>query len=174
MDDLGGFDLPQRGAFRIVLAGFAGRVCAALESRGLSLGPLGAGGREAGRERTSLLNRGLNHPERVDEAALEVVRQLESVAGCHGPVGVRQPGIALGEDAAGVAVIGDPVGLQGTALVVHLDVAGRGDGVPVVVVDDFLGVDEKAVLARACLGARADGLVQGRLGEGRHRPSGIE
>ena len=81
VDDLGGLDLPERGAFRIVLAGFAGRVGAALESRGLALGALGAGRREAGRERTALLDRGLNHPQRIDEAALEVVRQLEPVAG---------------------------------------------------------------------------------------------
>ena len=88
MDDAGGLDLPFRRLRRVLLAGLAGRIDAALEDRDVAARAFGAGGGESG-----LL--GTVDPQRVDEAVAEIVAEIEDLAVDDLAVGLGQTDIAL-------------------------------------------------------------------------------
>gem|GEM_PF-4560474 len=157
VDDLGSFHLPQRGTRGVLLARLAGRVGALLEGGGFAAGALGT------RRGEARLVRRLD-AQRIDEAVAEVVRQLKPFAGGDGAVGLGQARIALGIDAARVAVIGDAVGLEHPALVVEVHVADSRNGVLVVVVDDLARLDDEVlVLVAALLGGGGEAIVERAL-----------
>ncbi|MEK8123259.1 hypothetical protein WOB59_09350 [Methylocystis sp. IM4] len=82
--------------------------------------------------------------EALDEAVLEIVRQIESVRARDRSVPFGELGVALGIDPRGVAVIDHPVRLEKPALVENLDVAFGGDDVFLLVVDHLPGFDDHA------------------------------
>ena len=102
----------------------------------------------------------------LDEPVLEIVREVETLGPGDGAVGLGQRGVALGEDARRVAVIGDAVSFEQPALVIDLNGPARRDGVLFLVVDELLGLDDHARIGargrrRGSGGVRGEG----RLGE---------
>ena len=57
-------------------------------------------------------------------------------------VAFGQFGMTFGVDAVRIAVINDPVGLENAALVIDPRIAFGRDGILVLVVDEFIGLDE--------------------------------
>ncbi len=122
----------------------------------------GAGGRDP------RLGRRLD-PQAVDEAILEIVGEVEAVTIGFGAVGFRQLGVALGIDALVLAVVGDAIRFQNTALIIDLHIADRADPVLVTVIDDLTGIDEHPSVVVG-LGAGGETVVQRlRLGHDRRR-----
>ncbi len=58
---------------------------------------------------------------------------------------VRQLGVALRVDPFGRAVVDDPVGLKNAMLVIELHRADRRHNVVVLVVDEFVGLEDQLV-----------------------------
>ncbi len=146
LDDLGRPDLPERRPLGMVLTGFAGGVASLFKYGHVAVHALAARRGEA-----RLV--GGQRLDAVDEAVAEIFAELEPRPVNDVAVFVGHLGVTLGVDAFGHAIVDDPVGLQETALVEQLDRALRGHSVFVLVVDQFVGVNDELV---------------GRLG-GRHR-----
>ena len=162
VDDARRLHLPQRRPLGVLLAGLAGGVGAALEDRRLALDALGARRGETGRGWRGRAG------SMVCSTRSESMKPLlkSSVSSKRSPV-MTAPfasvmrALPSREDAAALAVVDDPVGLQRPALVVELDVADGRDRVVVVVVDDLLRLDEQPVLALAAPARGASGRRSG-------------
>ncbi len=138
LDDLGRPDLPERRPLGMVLAGFAGGVASLFEYGHVAVHALAARRGEA-----RLV--GGQRLDAVDEAVAEIFAELEPRPVNDVAVFVGHLGVTLGVDAFGHAIVNDPVGLQEAALVEQLDRALRGHSVLVLVVDQFVGVDDELV-----------------------------
>ena len=128
-------------------AGRAGRIGSLVERRRLARAALGAW---CGQKRLVLGD----GAEAVDEAGLEIVGEFKLVAIGDRSVGLGHLGMAGREDAIGVSIIDDLVGLEHAALVIELHIALCRDHVSVTIVDELLGFDEKPVLLSLRLSGR--------------------
>ncbi len=139
MDDPRGFHLPQRRLARVVLAGRAGGVDAAVKHREIAGAALGAR-----RGKTRLIGR--VESERVDEAVAIIVREIHDLAVGDLAIGLGEAHIAFRVQAFRGLVVDDAVGLEPRALVVDLHIAHRGDAVIGVVVIDLVRLHEHLCL----------------------------
>src|SRR5207302_7574169 len=135
VDDARGLDLPLRGLARIVGAGFAGGVDAALEHRDLVGAALHARGGKAGLV-------GPLEPQRIDEPVAEVLVQVENFAGRDFAVGLAQPNVALGAQTLCLLVVDDFVRLEPRPVVIDLNVADGDDAAVRVVVVELVGLHQ--------------------------------
>ncbi len=156
-------DAPKRRLVGIVLARVAGGVGAPVEDGGVAPDPF-----HARRAVVGLLRR--VGPQAVDEAVAEIVGQVEGVAVQDGAVLLRQLGVPHREQALGRLVVDDLVGLQGSSVVVDAGVADRRHGVGLVVLVEFVGLDEHlGVLVGLRLEAVGHRLRGDRPGDERRR-----
>jgi hypothetical protein len=134
-------DLPQRRLCRIVLARLAGGIDAVLQHRGIARRAIGA---LRGKARVV----GGLETERIDEAVTVVVGEIDDLAVGDLAVGLGQPDVALREQALGLLIVGDLVGLDGRAVVIDLHIADRRHAVVGVVVFDLGGLNQHRPVGR--------------------------
>ncbi len=148
MDDPGGFDLPFRWLRRVLFAGLAGRIDAALEDGDLAAGAFGAARRESGLLRTV-------DPQRIDEAVAEVVAEIENLAVDDLAVRFGQSDVALRVQPLGLLVVDDLVGFERRTRVIDLHIADRRDALVGVVVVHLGRAHEHLILRALRAGQQA-------------------
>jgi len=135
VDDANRLDLPQRRFLGIVEARLAGRIDAALEYRVIGPGAVGAHRGDA-RIVDGLL------AQRINEAVPVVVAQVDKFAERDLAVRFGEPRIAFRVQALGALVVDHLVGFDGGTVVINLDVADRGNLLVIVVVFDFVRLNQ--------------------------------
>ncbi len=167
VDHLLRLDLPQRRPVRFVFAYAARAEHDLAHDRSVAVHAHGVGCSQARAV-------GEQHAQAGHRALAQVAAEFDAIGEDHFPRGLQQRDVAGGADHVRLQVVAQFLGEQDALAPRHLDVAARGHGVRLVVVDHLVGL-EQCRLARLCrvlglgLCRRGGGCEQRRSQEHRGR-----
>ena len=135
-DDLLCLDLPEHRAVGVFLAGFASGIEAIVEDRQIAVTTLAALG-----TKTRIVR--CHRTQSVDKAVREIVRYVDFVRGDPRAVRLQNFNIADGDEPRRALVVGHTLCDNAVAVIVDPHIADGGHGFIVVVVDQFVGLQQQ-------------------------------